>query len=225
MHASATKRRDSTLEHRTDKLYCGRLSPKVTLPMRGVPAPLRDRFIISIPQQARCRPARATRHWHCCCSLLPEPPAPPHVSHHAKSKRFSKWLLRPASCPSLLPVRKSRSDGGSGRRTARRPAHASARGRARGRPEPPALGPCLPQEPVCSPRASRRPGVDRFVRGQLTCPRSCRRPRRRAGAGGRGCPRTSPSSRGRWPRGRWSPCRGRRWGWSRGGASAFPRQR
>ena len=54
----------------------------------------------------------------------------------------------------------------------------------------------------------------------LTCPRSCRPPRRTAGGGGPGCPRTCPNSHGRWPPGRWSPCRGRRWGWSRAGASA-----
>jgi len=59
----------------------------------------------------------------------------------------------------------------------------------------------------------------------LTYPRSCRRPRRRAGAGGRGSPPTCPSSRGRWPRGTSSPCRGTRWGWSRAGASASPRRR
>ena len=35
------------------------------------------------------------------------------------------------------------------------------------------------------------------------CPRSCRPPRRRARGAGRGCPRRCPSSRGRWPRGRW----------------------
>ena len=39
--------------------------------------------------------------------------------------------------------------------------------------------------------------------GRLTCPRSCRPPQRRAGAGGPSSPRTCPSSRGRWPRGTW----------------------
>ena len=35
--------------------------------------------------------------------------------------------------------------------------------------------------------------------GKLTCLRSCRQPRRTTGGDGRDSPRSSPSSRGRWP--------------------------
>mmetsp|Transcript_7226 Transcript_7226/g.23177 ORF Transcript_7226/g.23177 Transcript_7226/m.23177 type:complete len:237 (+) Transcript_7226:111-821(+) len=76
-----------------------------------------------------------------------------------------------------------------------------------------------PPPPPPPPPATLRSG------GAATSPRSCRPPRRTAGAGGRGSPRTSPSSRGRWPRGRSSPCHGRRLGWSRAAASASPRRR
>jgi len=56
--------------------------------------------------------------------------------------------------------------------------------------------------------------------GLPTCLRSCRRPPHRADASDRGCPRSYPSSRARLPRGRWSPCPGRRWGWSQAVAAA-----
>jgi len=56
--------------------------------------------------------------------------------------------------------------------------------------------------------------------GLPTCLRSCRRPPHRADASDRGCPRSYPSSRARLPQGRWSPCPGRRWGWSQAVAAA-----
>lgn len=62
---------------------------------------------------------------------------------------------------------------------------------------------------------SMNEGVDGGGGGGISgrCPRSCPRPRSRAGGGGRGSPRRSPSSRGRWPRGRSGPACGRSWGW------------
>jgi len=78
-------------------------------------------------------------------------------------------------------------------------------------PPPPSLAPlrgALTPVAALAP-GQAEPGAERpvFTTSRpgrpLTCPRSCRRPRRRAGAGGRGSPRWCPSSRGRWPRGRW----------------------
>jgi len=54
-----------------------------------------------------------------------------------------------------------------------------------------------------SPRERRPSAPPGAMQPSLTCPRSCRRPRRTAGADGRGSPPTCPSSRVRWPRGRW----------------------
>lgn len=88
------------------------------------------------------------------------------------------------------------------------------------------------------PRHARTPAPDRrsesaglsvtpaaLIGDAVTCPRSYRPPPGRAGAADRGSPRTSPSSRARSPRGRSSPCRGRRSGWCRAGASASPGRR
>merc|ERR1719152_687520 len=56
--------------------------------------------------------------------------------------------------------------------------------------------PCpLPKAPRPAQDLGGAWGVARAPR--LTCPQFCRPPRRTAGGGGRGCPPTSPSSRGR----------------------------
>lgn len=58
------------------------------------------------------------------------------------------------------------------------------------------------RRPACARGAGGRAPCARQELGP-TCPRSCRPPPGRAGAAGRGCPRSSPSSRARLPRGRW----------------------
>jgi len=76
-------------------------------------------------------------------------------------------------------------------------------------------------------RSSKRelPFVSRKLRNSIFSsrrPRSCPRPPCRAGGGARCSPRSSPSTRGRWPRGSWPPSCGSCWGWSPSGASASP---